>query len=426
MNTDSSMYNESSWGETLKNYRIKTQSLPWGDTFPSRPFYVTSFDVKRKEREFDPIMNRYRDDTQEQKLQERERAIQDYKLQQAKERRQRTEKPRNIITNRHVEEGKSLDPTKAENYFNHGLKPKDSSLSWNLLSHYPQEEHVHLSADPDRNEPYKSHPVTIRTRDGKLPVSHQRREFNILTEKYHTNHEERSREDRMRLREQLTEKYWKTHVYDPLKGRYFNPKREQEQKETEQRIMARWGQDQFQKLPIGYQESEGQCFNIMNNDIKKPKTLQKYLDREEKRLRGRRGKAQTEHRLREEGVTELARSEQQSLQRVSYDRWQSIEDRKYNIVDGTNRALLGQPRVSQKPDSWETIKQLSSSSKPERQHINHQSLRQMQPQPQTQTQPQQQPQSSSSSFVPSSQQQPQQHVPMLDLSKTIRTKGLEG
>jgi hypothetical protein len=54
------------------------------------------------------------------------------------------------------------------------------------------------------------------------------RDYNIITNRYLELHEDKINTDKMIEKYELADKYWKTHVYDPVAGQYYDPKIETE------------------------------------------------------------------------------------------------------------------------------------------------------------------------------------------------------
>jgi hypothetical protein len=89
-------FNEASWGESMKNYADSKNTLSW-EQADVKPHYETSYTKSRKEREFDPILMRYRKEERENDVQKRERAFQALRLNEAKDKQLCFEQKYDII-----------------------------------------------------------------------------------------------------------------------------------------------------------------------------------------------------------------------------------------------------------------------------------------------------------------------------------------
>ena len=54
------------------------------------------------------------------------------------------------------------------------------------------------------------------------------RNYDILTNKYLEDNEDKSKVDRIMEKDDAAKKYWKTNIYDPISGQYYDPKKEAE------------------------------------------------------------------------------------------------------------------------------------------------------------------------------------------------------
>jgi len=100
MSARSSGYTESSWGETLQNYRKSTNTLPWqqGEFVPTKR--ETVYEKSRKEREFNPITMRYRDEGKERAVGQREAAFGAVRLNDARDKQLCFEQKFDIINHK--------------------------------------------------------------------------------------------------------------------------------------------------------------------------------------------------------------------------------------------------------------------------------------------------------------------------------------
>ena len=55
-----------------------------------------------------------------------------------------------------------------------------------------------------------------------ISYAFEKRDFNVLTNKYHEDHEEKVAVDKEVALNRAADRYWKTHNYDPIRGTYFD------------------------------------------------------------------------------------------------------------------------------------------------------------------------------------------------------------
>ena len=291
MNTNAAPYSERSWGETLKNYRKSTTSLPWGqnDFVPTKR--ETVYEKSRKERAFNPVTMTYRDEAKENTIQQREKAFAAVRLNDAKDKQLCFEQKFNIINHQsHLPtevrrcsgaarsevtskggavqkigaNGARSEGTKRPNIgrfaprnlrslaltltnltpcslfpqYEPGKKKSameevsqrapDSRVKYNIISHMGRDEHYKAKMVPKEGEEFTlKRSMNVTLEGGMKPKSHQTREFDVLTNKYIANNTAREVEDLENQRDELAKKYWKTHDYDILAVRYCDAQKQQ-------------------------------------------------------------------------------------------------------------------------------------------------------------------------------------------------------
>ena len=250
MTTNSAPYDEASWGDTLKNYRKSTHSLPWqsGEFVPTKR--ETVYEKSRQERSFNPILMKYRDDGKEASVNQREKAFAAVRLNDAKDKQLCFEQKFDIINH------KSFLPREYEDNGKKSAmmkevrrKAPDSRLSYNLISHMNKDEHFQAKLLPAEGEEFILKRTMNTTTDGMKPKSHQTREFDVLTNKYQANNTARQMEDLEQQRNVLGNKYWKSHDYDILAVRYCDEQKEDEFQSGRKAAERTQGQRQKEKLP---------------------------------------------------------------------------------------------------------------------------------------------------------------------------------
>ena len=204
------------------------------------------------------------------------------------------------------------------------------------------------------SKPYKPHPVTIVDREGKLPISHQKKDFNLVNGRYHQNHTRRMEEEAEENERRTCKKYWETHKYDFIRGRSYDPEMEDEYQKQAALQSQVWGKSMQQRIPPTFNLSEGNCFNIITNKVRNEHGLEVTREIQDRGLNKRRW-VEEEEMAKENGRKYQERKDNEGIQRISYDRWDATEARGYNIVSNIKGGLPFRPKVSKKPLSWEKI-----------------------------------------------------------------------
>ena len=142
MNTNALPYSEASWGQTLKNYRGSTSSLPWeqGEFVPTKR--ETVYEKSRKERAFNPITMQYRDEEKEARVREREKSFAAVRLNDAKDKQLSFEQKFNIINHRsHLPKEYEDKNRKSALMKEVSRRAPDSRVKYNIISHMGKDEH---------------------------------------------------------------------------------------------------------------------------------------------------------------------------------------------------------------------------------------------------------------------------------------------
>lgn len=92
-------------------------------------------------------------------------------------------------------------------------------MDYNIISGLGFQQHHY--AQPDKRPAEKQ----VEVKEKKTTTTGLR-DYNIINNRYLELHEDKSGTDKMIEKYELAEKYWKTHVYDPISGQYYDPKKE--------------------------------------------------------------------------------------------------------------------------------------------------------------------------------------------------------
>ena len=105
-------------------------------------------------------------------------------------------------------------------------KPKiGNNRGWHILSHLKEKDHfvAPIHYDEERTLDKLKRPAAIGHRLGPPP-----RDFNVLSNKFIKSHEEREDLEHQKVVDHVTKKYWQTHDFDLLRGRYYDSEKEKD------------------------------------------------------------------------------------------------------------------------------------------------------------------------------------------------------
>ena len=169
----------------------------------------------------------------------------------------------------------SLDPN------DQATRLPDSRVNYNILSHHDRSKHMgtegnSVSIIPPPRSPRADHPnvhPAISSFGEELPRSHDIGDFNIISNRYHQGHEVREKNDLRKLKVEAQTRYWQTHNYDPVVGRYYDIEKEDEYHKQKDALETVQGSCQVARLPPSIQYSEGSGYNILSHSVKDEQKL---------------------------------------------------------------------------------------------------------------------------------------------------------
>lgn len=116
---------------------------------------------------------------------------------------------------------------------------------YNLLSHFNTKYHSVAPLEYDEN--ISKHLLYKKIIPKK--ENYRSREFNILSNQYHQEHEDKQLQDHLIYQEKMKEKYWETHDYDLIKGQNYDEMKEKQYQEEMEKKRNQQLQKREQKFP---------------------------------------------------------------------------------------------------------------------------------------------------------------------------------
>lgn len=217
---------------------------------------------------FNPILMKFTDAKVEQLKKQQEGAMNIHRLNVAKDKQLCYEQKFDIVSHKSHLKGleKSLAATLRDT-----PKISDSRVTYNIVSHHQKSVHPELSIIPldvtPRQEQPRIHPA-ITAMGNELPRSHAQRPFDVISNRYLEEHDKKISDDLLVLRKEAQLRYWQTHNYDPVVGRYYDSSKEGEYKRQVKALDEVHGSCQQARLPPSIQFSEGQAYNVVTMTCK--------------------------------------------------------------------------------------------------------------------------------------------------------------
>jgi hypothetical protein len=240
------------------------------------------------------------------------------KLRQVKE---ATENTFNIVSHqgppRRIETMLAAQKTK-------GMPPRP----YNFVTNLTVEDHQNapLLFDEAYTNARAGKPKEVRSAVGK-----HNRDFSIVNNEFYEHHDSKKKAEYQKFKEHTLERYWATHDYDPVRGKFYNAEKEERFREQRQILSQVHGMSKSLRVAPSIQYSEGSCYDIVNHAIHddgKCTASDAVADRSLHRMK----RVEKEKQAREEGEVRHSAEEQKRLARVSYKRWEEGIDRGYDFI----------------------------------------------------------------------------------------------
>ena len=230
--------NESkNWAEYVRKIKHEKVSLPWDQKAVVPPKRMTTFDKTRQERQFNPLLQKFRDTRIETTRKQAESAYRTEVLNRSQAREVKYGQPYNILRptaqkHRSFEETQSLItslPQKTQLKLteqNHSKRMRASRVDYNILSNMSTQEHHYA---PPGQRPAPLPPPRHGSGPGKPTVESSatiKRDYNIISGRYRNHHSKRVDKDNQHLSETAAERFWQTHDFNPVACEFYDQDKE--------------------------------------------------------------------------------------------------------------------------------------------------------------------------------------------------------
>jgi hypothetical protein len=345
----------SSWGDMVFQNRQESMQVPWKPEQQEPVHYVTRHHMSRKEREFDPVLQQYRDPERQQSTVQSEHKANIKALNEAK--------------GKQVLQGQCFDIVnhawKLQNMgakqFKQKLPMPESRVGYNILSNqdfpagHPNAVYQNQQVD-DSESP--------RQVEG---AQQQRSDYNIISNQYLSDHETRTQFDQAASLKQASARFWDTHDFDPVACRYYDPEKEVAEKEADKQQEAMVLENvkrNLERMPPCLRQSEGTYYNIVSM---RPKDDERILELDSKTdnsnsKRCMRGRIERNQQMRATAQSALEHS--RLINRTTSFAQRNVYgyENGYNIVNhrpfqGRGRQELPKMEQSEPPSLWTRMQQ---------------------------------------------------------------------
>ena len=321
----------------VKKIETTRRSLPWDPNTVEKIQRFPTYERKAKEREFDPVAMKWRNPEREEAVLNKKKEQLDFKLKTVNDMR-----------------------SSKFNFISHEGPPRQRD-SWDLppasLPFGGRERHLisGLSLDGHKKCPTlydDDYCLQNQKPKARLQKPENRRDFDVTTNRFIKNDEQRKRDEYEVMKEHVVKKYWKTHDYDIVKGEYCDPNKEANFLQTREIVSQVQGKSQLARLPPSVLFSDGNTYNILSHEIidqQRLNTSNELIIREQNRCKG----LQIQAKQQEVGQKIYDRNEERRFNRIKFNRWEKQIERGYDFIKNNNEVY--EPVPSRPPSVWDRV-----------------------------------------------------------------------
>ena len=193
-------------------------------------------------------------------------------------------------------------------------------------------------------------------------------DYNIVSNKFRENNEERRAREKEVSKERSMKKYWKTHHYDPIRVSYYDSLKESEYREMRSELEKTHGKSSVEFLPRTTKLSEGNLYNIVNHEIKHEDRYSERVSRDTRRIQSKERASRFEMMQKKKSQVKSDMESQRSFNRISPKRETQRRHRGFDPITnqsfkGFNSKHLHPLRKTDSPPLWMKLKNQNGGRK---------------------------------------------------------------
>ena len=341
---------EINWGKAVVDYDYSKRNLEWG--YNKKPFVRTKNLIREIENQFDPILQKYNNDDINKEIKSIEKKDLYDKLAKNYDYQLKYEQSYNIINLKDKLKGFENHPNYPKIITKLGKaveKNKNNKRLYNVLSNFTCEEH-HFDA-PERRPKFKEE--SENEIKPKLINSNHYKEYDIITNDYKLFNKEKKSTDLEVVKLKAAQKFFQTHDYDCVKGKFYDSEKE---KKFQEDLKAK-----NEKL-INMKRHE--MFNPVNNIIYDKERLENYDKNIHTSQLKYRHRPKIENYYRTKEYENEKKKEECLKYKLNYDRYKLQDERGYDFFNMKNiyNHYKNNSNCSNKKNAWELLKEKSGEN----------------------------------------------------------------
>ncbi|KAJ1434504.1 hypothetical protein B484DRAFT_393951 [Ochromonadaceae sp. CCMP2298] len=311
--------NASSWADMVRTIDHQRKNLPW-DAQKQEPVQrFSTWERKKAEREYDVVSMRYNDSEREGLMQTKRLDAEVTRLNTVKDTRR---KNFNIIS--HQGPPRKIDSHRPTKLTESNARP------YNFVTNLTHQDHAGAPTLYDGGY--------CDSRAGRKPEAATGRgvgrPFDIVKNTFYEDNDKKMRNEHKAFREHTLERYWSTHDFDLVRGKFFDPRKEAVYQAQRSVLLGVNGLAQSLRKAPSVQYSDGAGYNIVNHhvhDAAKVDVHDSVGDRSLHRIKW----PTADSRIKAEGQASYDKAEKAKLARTSFKRWEGDIDRGYDFIKNT-------------------------------------------------------------------------------------------
>jgi len=334
------------WKEDLKARDVQRKNAHQDTAKQQFTKPVTWRDVKQKEVEYHPILQKFAHEEKENTAKAQETNAWKHRSEAQKKNLEKYLPEYNIIN---LEKDATIPPRNEHDKTKTRLLPA-AQVDYNIITNQKLDDfhfqNVKLNVDNKK-------------KDNRKTNNGNKREFNIVSNRYFEDHEVKNEGDVKKVQQDLKNKYDRTHDYNPLLAQYYDTTKEAHYQEKRVKDQQEHGKHQIEKLPPTIKNRETIIFDptrevpeaIKILDQKKKEAMKKYEIR-----------YKVEEQIKTRDIDYQDKAEQMKLQRINDKKFTEHLDKGFDIIT-MNDYDKSQLKYTAKPvqTKWEKLRLTSNN-----------------------------------------------------------------
>lgn len=256
-----------------------------------------------------------------------------------------------------------LDPEVADQEITKTYIP-DSRVPYNIVSTLPHE--VHHWAKPELRPREKV--VDPKTRFASKFIGRQA--YNVVSNVYLDKHEEKTKAENQEAKFNATKAFWKTHVYDPIEVKYYDPDKESDYQKAIRESEMTQGQSVAENIrrnaPTAHL-AEGNLYDPVTCQPKNEDAIRQLHRLEQGKAEHSQGILRRVGEFLQNEDDFVAVQDDRALNRVKWKKFEDDHSHGFDIVTNTPHFGRGAqtkhlPKARPEPSLWEVINEEALNS----------------------------------------------------------------